>query len=297
MSYVLRLYPRRRTFALGPIAVPTQVSSHLVADRRSFCMRKLVALGVCTALVSLMAVEEGRTLVWADEFDTPGAPDATIWDYEVGRVRNKEAQYYTKDRRENARVEDGHLIIEARKEAFEGAEYTAASLHTKGKKPIQFGRIEVRAQIPTGRGMWPAIWTLGTNIKDVGWPKCGEIDILENVGFDPEGLHFNIHTKAFNHVTKTGKGKRISRPKPWEDFHVYAVEWTATDLTWFYDDEAVFTYANDGEGVDHWPFDAEQYLILNVAVGGGWGGQKGIDEAIFPQRMVVDYVRVYAPKK
>lgn len=249
-----------------------------------------------TLLATAMAADAERTLVWADEFDAPGAPDPTIWGYEVGLVRNKEAQYYTKDRRENARVEEGCLVIEARKEAWDGAAYTSASLTTEGRKPIRYGRIEIRAKIPTGRGMWPALWTLGTNIREVGWPACGEIDILENVGFDPEGIHVNIHTKAFNHVKKTGKGKRVTRAKPWEDFHVYAVEWTEQSLTWSYDGEDIFTLTDDGGGLDHWPFVADQYLILNVAVGGGWGGQKGIDETIFPQRMLVDYVRVYAPK-
>jgi len=254
----------------------------------------IVIVLVLTIVVSLPAAETVRTLLWADEFNTPGAPDPAIWGYEEGLVRNGEAQFYTRDRRENARVEDGCLVIEARKEAWEkGAQYTSASVTTQGRKPIRFGRVEIRAKIPSGRGMWPALWTLGSNIREVGWPMCGEIDILENVGFDPDGIHFNIHTKAFNHMIKTGKGKRIAVARPFDDFHVYAIEWTKSALTWSVDGVDAFTTTDDGGGLEHWPFVADQYLILNVAVGGGWGGQKGIDESIFPQRMLVDYVRVY----
>lgn len=252
----------------------------------------LVLLCIC----SIPAAESERTLVWSDEFEQPGAPDPAIWGYEVGMVRNKEAQFYTNDRRENARVEDGCLVIEARREPWEGAAYTSASLTTQGRKPICFGRIEIRAKIPTGRGMWPALWTLGENRQSVGWPMCGEIDILENVGFDPDGVHFNIHTKAFNHKIKTNKGKRIEMARPFDDFHVYAIEWTAKAITWSVDGTDQFALEDDGGGLEHWPFVADQYLIMNVAVGGGWGGAKGIDEAIFPQRMLVDWVRVYAPR-
>jgi beta-glucanase (GH16 family) len=259
-------------------------------------MFPIVAAIVLSALAVLPAAELGRTLLWADEFAVPGAPDPAIWGYEEGLVRNHEAQFYTRDRRENARVEDGCLVIEARKEAWEkGAQYTSASLTTQGRRSIRFGRVEIRARIPAGRGMWPALWTLGTNCPQVGWPMCGEIDILENVGFDPDGLHFNIHTDAFNHVKKTGKGKRIAIADPAADFHVYAIEWTPVAITWSVDGVDHLTLADDGGGPGHWPFVADQYLILNVAVGGGWGGQKGIDETIFPQRMLVDWVRVYAP--
>jgi beta-glucanase (GH16 family) len=240
-------------------------------------------------------------LVWSDEFDGTGLPDPKKWSYEVGRIRNREAQTYTKERRENARVEDGSLVIEARKEKLDGAEYTSASLHTKGKSEWRRGRIEVRAKLPTGRGMWPAIWMLGVNIKEVGWPRCGEIDIMENVGFDPDTIHANIHTQAYNHVKRTGKGAKITVAKPHEDFHVYAVEWRSSTgspqlddrLDFFVDGKRYFTYANDKQGEASWPFDRPHYLILNAAVGGTWGGQKGIDDAIFPQRYFIDYVRVY----
>ncbi len=249
-------------------------------------------------------------LVWSDEFDKPGQPDPAKWSYEEGFIRNHERQYYSRDRRENARVENGMLIIEARKERFkipagdargkgkrsngrEYADYTSASLTTLNKASWTYGRIEVRAKLPTGRGTWPAIWTLGTNTRQVGWPACGEIDIMENVGFDPDLIHGNIHTKSYNHVQHTNKGSKITVAKPYQDFHVYAVEWRPDRIDFFVDKSKYFTFKNEGKGSDAWPYDKPLYLLLNIAIGGGWGGQKGIDDAIFPQRMYVDYVRVY----
>jgi beta-glucanase (GH16 family) len=248
-------------------------------------------------------------LVWSDEFDRPGAPDPSKWTYEEGFIRNREMQYYTKGRLENARVENGVLIIEARKEKYPNrsyvagsarpdqkaaeAEVTSASLTTEGKASWKHVKAEVRAKLPTGRGTWPAIWMLGVNRKEVGWPACGEIDIMENVGFDPDVIHANIHTTKYNHAKKTNKGDKITVPKPWAEFHVYAVEWTPEQMDFFVDGKKYFTYANEKTGVDAWPFDLPHYLILNVAIGGTWGGRKGVDDTIFPQRMEVDYVRVY----
>lgn len=232
-------------------------------------------------------------LDWADEFDKGPRPNPAIWSYEEGYIRNGEAQYYTVDRRENARVENGRLVIEARLDNWNGHKITSASLHTSGKKPILYGRIEVKAKIPTGRGTWPAIWTLGENIRRVGWPKCGEIDILENVGWDPNTIHANIHTEAYNHMKGNGKGNRIQAKRPWERFHVYAVEWYPDRLEFFFDDTRYFVYRNEGTGEATWPFDKPQYLILNLAIGGSWGGARGIDESLFPHRYEIEYVRVY----
>lgn len=251
-------------------------------------------------------------LVWSDEFDNPGLPDSTKWNYETGFVRNNEQQFYTSARSENARVEQGHLIIEARKEPFknptfdpaatsskrpgrnrEYADYTSASLTTRGKASWTHGRIEVRAKLPVGRGTWPAIWTLGTNSSQVGWPACGEIDLMEFVGYDPGVVHANIHTRKYNHVQKTGKGAQLKLPDASETFHVYALEWTGEQLDFFVDNQKYFTFKNEGTGSDVWPYDKDQYLILNLAIGGAWGGSKGIDDAIFPQRFLIDYVRVY----
>lgn len=246
-----------------------------------------------TAPRPAVATLPGWRLVWADEFDAPGLPDTSRWTYEEGLIRNREAQYYTRGRPENARVENGTLIIEARKESHRDAQYTSASLTTEGRASWRYGRIEVRARVPQGRGIWPAIWTLGANRRQVGWPMTGEIDIMEFVGFDPDTIHANVHTAAFNHRDKTGRGAKTSVPRPFDDFHVYAMEWTKERIDVSVDGRTYFTFRNSGNGVREWPFDAEQYLILNVAVGGAWGGQRGIDDGIFPQRFLIDYVRVY----
>lgn len=266
-------------------------------------------VGLC-AMFSQVQAAEWR-LVWADEFDGAGLPDPAKWDYEVGFIRNQEEQFYTRARTENARVEGGRLIIEARRERWrnpaydpasasrnrrrgpEFAEYTSASLITRGKAAWTHGRIEVRAKLPSARGTWPAIWMLGSNIEEVGWPACGEIDIMEFVGYEPGVVHANIHTKKYNHVQGTGKGSRRELPDASEAFHVYKVEWTAERMTFFVDDQKYFEFANEGTGRDAWPFDADHYLILNLAIGGAWGGQKGVDAEKFPQRYEIDYVRVY----
>ena len=258
---------------------------------------------VLLALVAGPARADDWKLVWSDEFSKDGRPDPSKWGYEEGFVRNNEAQYYTRDDWKNARVENGRLIIEARKErpaadtkaptrrrgagGRAGARYTAASLTTQGKAAWPHGRIEVKAKIPTGRGTWPAIWLLGTNVSQVGWPRCGEIDVMENVGFDPDLIHANIHTQG------TNKGSHITIAKPYADFHVYAVEWDTKKMDISIDGKTYFTYENKGTGLASWPYDKPQYLILNIAIGGNWGGQKGIDDSIFPQTMEVDYVRVY----
>lgn len=248
-------------------------------------------------------------LVWQDEFDYSGKPDPAKWKHEQGYIRNNEAQYYT-DSLNNARVENGFLILEARKEkvaneAFtsedakkwqqrrEFSAYTSASLKTEGLVEWKYGKFEVSAKLPEGRGMWPAIWMLGENIPEVGWPKCGEIDIMEHVGFNKDSIFGTVHTEAFNHIKGTEVGKSIFIENPYEEFHVYAVEWTPEKIVFFLDGEAYHEFANRNMTVAEWPFDQKFNLKLNVAVGGAWGGQQGIDDSIFPQRMVVDFVRVY----
>jgi beta-glucanase (GH16 family) len=237
-------------------------------------------------------------LVWEDNFDVAGLPDKNIWSYEEGYIRNNEAQYYTKERPENARVENGNLVIEARKDNWNGHKITAASINTYGKKSMLYGRIEVKAKLPTGVGTWPAIWMLGDVFKKgTGWPACGEIDIMENVGYEPDVIHANIHTKAYNHVKGTNKGNKITIEKPYESFNVYAVEWFEDHMDFYLNDKLYFSFKNEGTGNDVWPFDKPHYLLINFAVGGAWGGQKGVDETIFPQKYYIDYVKVYKEKK
>lgn len=233
-------------------------------------------------------------LVWSDEFNTDGLPDSTKWNYDTGGHGwgNNEAEYYTARRPENARVENGCLIIEARKEKWENKEYTSARLVTKGKGDWKYGRIEVRAKLPEGRGGWPAIWALGSAYP-MKWPDDGEIDIMEEVGFDPGVIHASIHCKKYNHVIGTQKTAVITVPDYMSAFHVYAMEWNADNVSIFVDDQKYFSFRNEHSGYDAWPFDRPIHLLLNIAIGGNWGGKKGIDDSIFPQRMLVDYVRVY----
>ena len=243
----------------------------------------------------------GYALVWADEFrqEPDGLPDPKKWIYEEGFVRNHESQYYTKARKENARIENGQLIIEARKEAFpytspEGpkeAHYTSAALETYGKADWLFGRIEVRAKLPAGKGVWPAIWTLGSNLHEpgVGWPRCGEIDIMELVGKEPGLIHGTLHYFTGKHASK---GNPVAVDHPEDGFHVYAADWSPDWIDLSVDGRVYNHFAvNQAEYNGQNPFHKPQFLILNLALGGSWGGP--IDDSIFPQRMVVDYVRVY----
>ena len=241
-------------------------------------------------------VSKNKKLVWSEEFNYSGTPDPKKWGFEKGYVRNDELQYYT-DRPENVRVEDGYLVIEARLDSLEvdGKVHpvTSSSILTKNKAEWQYGRIEVRAKIPSSLGTWPAIWMLGTNIDQVGWPAAGEIDILEHVGYEPDKIHVNVHTKAYNHSIGTGKGKSIDFPRPYDSFHVYAVDWNQEKIEFFVDDKKVFTFENEKKSKDEWPFDQPFFLILNLAIGGAWGGQQGVDLSTLPQKYYVDYVRVY----
>ena len=256
------------------------------------CALAIWSLWACDDAQSLQApTPASETLVWQDEFDGQGFPDDGRWDYEVGLIRNKERQYYTRDRAANARVQNGTLIIEAHHESYRGADYTSASLTSRAN--WTYGRIEVRARLPKGRGTWPAIWMLGTNIREVGWPACGEIDIMEHVGFDPGRIHANVHTRAYNHVQGTNKGNNLLVSRPDEEFHVYSAAWTPGQIEFFVDGARYFTFAKEPGGDAVWPFDKPQYLILNLAIGGSWGGQQGIDESAFPTQFVIDYVRVY----
>jgi beta-glucanase (GH16 family) len=252
----------------------------------------LLAPGCAAISEPAPAVPPGWSLLFADEFDRPGPPDPAVWTPELGYVRNEEAQYYTA-RPENLRVEDGTLVIEAREETFQGFSYTSASITGIDRRQFQYGRVEVRAKLPQGRGTWPAIWLLGGDIMEVGCPRCGEIDIMEHVGHEPGRIYGTIHTPAFNHTLGTAKGGSVTVPEPWAAFHTYAVDWSADRIDFSVDGTRYYTFSRPGDDPAVWPFDKPFYLILNLAVGGGWGGEKGIDATVFPQRLVIDYVRVY----
>jgi beta-glucanase (GH16 family) len=253
-----------------------------------------LSANLIACFVFFVACSDQRELVWSDEFDYTGLPDPEKWNYEEGMIRNDEAQYYTREDERNVRVDNGALTIVARFDEEERARYSSASLITANKKSFLYGYFEVRAKLPMGKGTWPAIWMLGENMNEIGWPACGEIDIMENVGYDSLRIHGNIHTEAFNHVKKTNKGKSILIDNPWEDFHVYAIDWRENKIDFFVDNKLYFTYEKPENASNaEWPYDSPHYLIVNLAIGGGWGGREGIDESKFPHEFVVDYVRVF----
>ena len=242
---------------------------------------------------------KGRKLLWADEFEKEGAPDTSRWGYDLGDGcpdicgwGNNELQYYTQ-RAENVRVEDGKLIIEALREPYQGKEYTSARMVSRQKGDWKYGYIEARAKLPQGTGVWPAIWMLPTDWAYGGWPASGEIDIMEHVGYHPDIVYGTVHTQAFNHGIGTQKGDSIAVEDVHQQFHVYAIDWSPEKIDFIVDGEPYHTFKNEGTGFEAWPFDKPFHLLINLAVGGNWGGAQGVDEEIWPQRLEVDYVRVY----
>lgn len=231
---------------------------------------------------------------WRDEFDYTGLPDARKWGYDLGGEGwgNNELQYYT-DSIDNAFVGDGVLTIVARRQAKEGRNYTSTRLISKGKGDFLYGRFEVRAKLPSGRGTWPAIWMLPTDWVYGGWPKSGEIDIMEHVGFDPNRIHVTAHTEAYYFQIKTQKTATKVIDGAMTQFHLYRVDWTPDAIRGYIDDALVLEFRNEGKGYKVWPFDKRFHLLMNIAVGGDWGGQQGVDDEAYPARMQIDYVRVY----
>lgn len=234
-------------------------------------------------------------LVWSDEFNYSGLPDSSKWGYDVGGHGwgNNELQYYTNKRIENAYVKDDLLVIDARKEDYEGKQYTSARLLSK--EGWTYGKFEIRARLPEGRGTWPAIWMLPDewNLGDGGWPDNGEIDIMEHVGFNPNFVHGSVHCRAYYWRAGTQKTDTVKLDDVFNTFHVYALEWNADSMSIFVDGNKYFTFVNEKDGWEKWPFDKDFHFVLNVAVGGDWGGAKGVDESIWPQQMEIDYIRVY----
>ena len=239
---------------------------------------------------------EGWKLVWSDEFNYTGALDSTKWGYDIGSGGwgNNELQYYSSDL-VNARAENGKMIIEAIRYGDRVPEYSSARVVTTGKGDWTYGKIEVKAKLPSGRGTWPAIWMLPTdwNYGNGGWPDNGEIDIMEHVGYDPGNIHGSTHCHTYNWPNNTQKTAIINIPDAQDEFHSYIMEWYPEKIDMYVDSVKYFTSINDDTGWEAWPFNKDFHLILNIAVGGNWGGAQGIDTTIFPQKMEVDYVRIY----
>uniref|UniRef100_A0A7C1FI67 Glycosyl hydrolase family protein n=1 Tax=Caldilinea aerophila TaxID=133453 RepID=A0A7C1FI67_9CHLR len=232
----------------------------------------------------------GWELVWSDEFDGQALNSAN-WVAEIGAGGwgNNELQFYT-DRLENLRIENGILVIEARKEVHRGSPYTSARIKTQGKQVFQYGRIEARMKLPTGKGIWPAFWMLGETLPQVGWPRAGEIDIMENIG-EPYAIYGTVHGPGYSGGNGVGKSYTVAGPPLYEDFHIYAIEWAPGEIRWFLDD-VLFNTVTERDVPGPWVFDQPFFILLNLAVGGNWPGYP--DETTqFPQQLLVDFVRVY----
>lgn len=238
-------------------------------------------------------------LVWSDEFDYSGLPDTSKWNYATGGHGwgNNEKQYYTEAVPENVKVENGELKITAVQEQRGENPYTSGRILTKNKGDWKYGKVEVKAKLPEGRGLWPAIWMLPTDWEYGGWPDSGEIDIMEHVGYKPDSIFQTVHTKSFNHMIGTQVGKATFIEDMYDKFHTYSIIWNPGQIDFYIDGEQRHTFLNSGKGFDEWPFDKRFHLILNLAVGGNWGGRKGIDDSIFPATFSLDYVRVYKQKE
>lgn len=264
----------------------------------------LTALNACTDKKEIPVIKPSEkitdknwqfetTPVWEDNFSTNGAPDPSKWTFETGGGGwgNNELEYYTDGA--NATVTGGNLNIVARKEAFSGREYTSSRMITKGKGDWLYGRFEIRAKLPKGKGTWPAIWMLYSENTYGDWPASGEMDIMEHVGYDPNNVHFSIHSSAYNHRRGTQKTAAKIVAGATDDFHNYRLDWTPFAVRGFIDDVQYFEFTNENTGFTTWPFNKKFFLILNLAVGGDWGGAQGIDNTVFPATMAVDYVKVY----
>ncbi len=231
-----------------------------------------------------------RQLVWEEQFDGKDL-DTDIWNIDLGDGcpelcgwGNSEKQLYTK---ENYSLKDGMLSISAK--IHEG-KYTSSRITTKEKKEFQYGKIEVKAKLSTGRGLWPAFWMLGSNIDKVGWPLCGEIDILEYVGREPETIFTTLHTADSHGNSKNTRKDKIQGIE--DGFHIYSIDWTKDKIDFYIDNDLFYSFQPDNKTVEVWPFDQPFYLILNLAIGGNFGGDD-VDDSIFPKEFIIDYIRVY----
>ena len=235
----------------------------------------------------------GKKQVWTDEFDSDGAPSESKWDYDdpITGTYNNELQTYT-NKTANAYVKGGMLHIDAKKDA--AGKWTSSRMVTRGKASWTYGYFEIKAKLPAGKGVWPALWMMPVYDTYGGWPNSGEIDIMEFVGFLPDTIHTTAHTGDYNHTKNTQKTRAGSVHGVTDGFHTYAAEWNTKGIFWYVDDKPFYYFLNDGTNSSKtWPFNKPFYLIMNVAVGGSWGGMQGVDKNMTEADMVVDYVRVY----
>ena len=244
---------------------------------------------------------DANNLIWSEEFDYEGHPDASIWSYDVGDGcpklcgwGNNELQYYTERNLDNARVDNGILTIEAHKQTMGKKDYTSARLVSKNKADFKYAKIDVRAKVTGGLGAWSAIWMLPTHNTYGNWPKSGEIDIMEHVGFERDTIYGTPHTEAFNGMIFTQKTGGIEILDSEDEFHTYTIDWKKDRIDWYVDEHHYHTFHKTKDHFAYWPFDQQFHLILNLAIGGNWGGKHGVDTSIWPRTMEIDYIRVYS---
>jgi beta-glucanase (GH16 family) len=252
-------------------------------------MKNLILAFLCVSAISI-AQNANYKLVWEEQF-TGSQLDESVWNFELGNGcpnlcgwGNNELQVYT---RKNHFVKDGFLTIIANK--VEG-QYSSTRITTKSKKEFKYGRIETRAKLPIGKGIWPAFWMLGANISEVGWPRCGEIDILEYIGKEPNVIFTSLHTQASHGNTINTKKTKIETIE--EGFHIYAVDWNEQKMDFFVDEQLVYTFNPQIKNDSIWPFNNNFFIIINMAIGGNFGGPE-VDDTIFPQEFIIDYIKVY----
>ena len=260
---------------------------------------KYASLVVSILIISSCSNDETQTvaqfteLVMQDEFDASGAPNNSIWDFNIGTGNdgwgNNELQYYT-DRSENVKVENGVLVITAKEESFNGSSYTSARLLTKGLFEQAYGRFEARIQLPYGQGIWPAFWLLGASDQEV-WPQIGEIDIMEYRGQEPTKVLGSVHGPGYSAAEAITKSYTLENDRFDTDFHIFGIEW-GPDYINFYVDNVLYNQITPADVTGDWVFDQPFYILMNVAVGSSFAGSPN-NETIFPQSMLVDYVRVY----
>lgn len=244
------------------------------------------ASGQTASARTTVTITVTRSLIWSDEFDSPGAPDPAKWGYDIGAGGwgNNELQYYT-NRLDNAIISNGTLKITAKRESFSGSSFTSARLLSRNKFSFKYGRVDARAKLPVGVGTWPAIWMLGNNIGTVGWPACGEIDIMEHKGSELNKIYGTVHYTGNSGGNAIGRTTNVSNVTT--EFHVYSVEWNEQFIKFMVDDVVFFTFANN----TNLPFNQSFFLLLNVAMGGTFGGP--VDPGFTSSAMEIDYVRVY----
>jgi beta-glucanase (GH16 family) len=272
-----------------------RAASRLVSTLGRLSAGSVIFSAICCIALLPSAAAQDRRLIWSDEFNgAPGSPpDPAKWVYDLGGDGwgNQELEVYT-DNRGNSHLDgQGHLVIQALQPT--PGKFTSARLKTQGKFAFEYGRVEARIRIPYGQGIWPAFWMLGADIKRKGWPASGEIDIMENIGREPDTVHGTVHGAGYSGAKGIGKPFQLAAGRFADDYHIYAVEWTPERIDFLVDGQSYHTVtpASLPAGTK-WVYDHPFFLILNVAVGGGWAHDPD-KTSVFPQTMLVDYVRVY----